>query len=306
MQSVQILSNLNYPIGKVINSELGNSIDTKISVAFLKMTGIKYIENALLQSLEKGASFEIIAGLDFKTTDPKAMMYFIQLSKENKNVHIYCYGDRDENKTDIVFHPKIYLFKNAKQMSSVIGSSNMTAGGLESNFEVNSVFIEDKPIVYLQVESIYNFIKYTDSLFVPNEEYVYKYADVFKAFEKNEQSAKKDKEIQKIISEIDRDEKSLPGTIPSINTMIIDFMKSKLNDGITTVKLNEIYEYLEKRIQDPIFTGKFKLDTFRNIVRGELNHNEISADDKHSKKLYKRESTGIYSLTDFGKDFKGR
>lgn len=48
MQSVQILSNLNYPIGKVINSELGNSIDTKISVAFLKMTGIKYIENALL------------------------------------------------------------------------------------------------------------------------------------------------------------------------------------------------------------------------------------------------------------------
>ena len=297
MQSVQILSNLNYPIGKVINSELGNSIDTKISVAFLKMTGIKYIENALLQSLEKGASFEIIAGLDFKTTDPKAMMYFIQLSKENKNVHIYCYGDRDENKTDIVFHPKIYLFKNAKQMSSVIGSSNMTVGGLESNFEVNSVFIEDKPIVYLQVESIYNFIKYTDSLFVPNEEYVYKYADVFKAFEKNEQSAKKDKEIQKIISEIDRDEKSLPGTIPSINTMIIDFMKSKLN---------EIYEYLEKRIQDPIFTGKFKLDTFRNIVRGELNHNEISADDKHSKKLYKRESTGIYSLTDFGKDFKGR
>ena len=256
--------------------------------------------------MEKGASFEIIAGLDFKTTDPKAMMYFIQLSKENKNVHIYCYGDRDENKTDIVFHPKIYLFKNAKQMSSVIGSSNMTAGGLESNFEVNSVFIEDKPIVYLQVESIYNFIKYTDSLFVPNEEYVYKYADVFKAFEKNEQSAKKDKEIQKIISEIDRDEKSLPRTIPSINTMIIDFMKSKLNDGITTVKLNEIYEYLEKRIQDPIFTGKFKLDTFRNIVRGELNHNEISADDKHSKKLYKRESTGIYSLTDFGKDFKGR
>ena len=90
----------------------------------------------------------------------------------------------------------------------------MTAGGLESNFEVNSVFIEDKPVVYLQAESIYNFIKYTDSLFEPDEEYVYKYADVFHAFEKDEKSAKKDKEIQKLITQINITEKTLPGTIP--------------------------------------------------------------------------------------------
>ena len=306
MQSVQILSNLNYPIGKIINSELMNSADSKISVAFLKMTGIKYIEKALMQSLENGGSFEIIAGLDFKTTDPKAMMYFINLSHNNKNVHIYCYGDRDENKTDIVFHPKIYLFRNKNQTSTVIGSSNMTAGGLESNFEVNSIFIEDKPVVYLQAESIYNFIKYTDSLFVPNEEYVYKYADVFKAFKKDEKTAKRDKEIKKIISQINDDEKSLPGTIPSINTMIIDFMKSKLEEGVVNITLAEIYEDLEKRIENPIFSGKYKLDTFRNTIRGELNHNEISTEDKHSKKLYKREKIGVYSLTDFGKKFKGR
>ena len=279
MQSVQILSNLNYPIGRTINQELEHSLETKISVAFLKQTGVRYIENALQTSLNNGASFEIIAGLDFKTTDPKAMLYFINLSKENKNVHIYCYGDRDENKTDIVFHPKIYLFRNKKETSSIIGSSNMTAGGLESNFEVNSVFIEEKPVVYLQAESIYNFIKYTDSLFIPNEEYVYKYADVYKAFEKNGDSAKKDKGIQKIIKEIDSDEKELPGTISSINSMIIDLMKQKMNEGIKTVKLNEVYEYLEKRIQEPIFAGRYKIDTFRNTVRGELNHNEIFSKD---------------------------
>lgn len=306
MQSVQIQSNLQYPIGRIINQELEHSIDTKISVAFLKQTGVKYIEDSLLRSLNNGGSFEIIAGLDFKTTDPKAMLYFINLSKENKNVHIYCYGDRNENKTDIVFHPKIYLFKNRKESSVIIGSSNMTAGGLESNFEVNSVFIEDKPVVYLQAESIYNFIKYTDSLFIPNEEYVCKYADIYKAFEKDGNSAQKDKGIQKIITEIQSDEKNLPGTIPSINSMIIDLMKEKLNSGIKIIKLSEIYEYLEKRIKDPIFAEKFKLDTFRNTVRGELNHNEISAADAHSKKLYKREEKGAYSLTEFGKTFKGR
>lgn len=133
-----------------------------------------------------------------------------------------------------------------------------------------------------------------------------KYADVYKAFEKSGESAKKDKEIQKIIAEINSDEKQLPGTISSINSMIIDLMKSKLSEEIQSVKLNEIYEYLEKRIEDPIFAGKYKLNAFRNTIRGELNHNEISADDVHSKKLYKREEKGIYSLTDFGKDFKGR
>ena len=123
---------------------------------------------------------------------------------------------------------------------------------------------------------------------------------------KVENQQRRTKKFKKIIAEINSDEKELPGTISSINSMIIDLMKSKLSEEIQSVKLNEIYEYLEKRIEDPIFAGKYKLNAFRNTIRGELNHNEISADDVHSKKLYKREEKGIYSLIDFGKDFKGR
>ncbi len=37
MSSVQILSNLNYPISKVINEGLRNSLDTHIAVAFFKI-----------------------------------------------------------------------------------------------------------------------------------------------------------------------------------------------------------------------------------------------------------------------------
>lgn len=123
---------------------------------------------------------------------------------------------------------------------------------------------------------------------------------------KVENQQRRTKKFKKIIAEINSDEKELPGTISSINSMIIDLMKSKLNEEIQSVNLNEMYEYLEKRIEEPIFAGKYKLNAFRNTIRGELNHNEISADDVHSKKLYKREEKGIYSLIDFGKDFKGR
>ena len=78
---VQIVSNTNYPIGKIINQELQNSIETQIAVAFLKRSGIKIIEDSLLMSLDKGGKFELIVGLDFKTTDPMAMKFFIDLQK---------------------------------------------------------------------------------------------------------------------------------------------------------------------------------------------------------------------------------
>ncbi|TCP96000.1 HKD family nuclease [Cricetibacter osteomyelitidis] len=306
MQSVQILSNLNYPIGKVINQELQSSKHTQIAVAFLKNSGIKVIEQSLEKSLSNGGIFEIIVGLDFKTTDPKAMKFFIDLQQKNRNVSFFCYGDRKENKNNTVFHPKIYLFKNKQQNTSIVGSTNLTAGGLLSNFEVNTIFSEKNPIYYSQLQAIYNSIKYTDSLFIPDDEYLYQYSDVFRSFEENEKKANKDKEIQKVIREIENREKILPNAVPSLNKMITEFMQKKLKDGIIDVNISEIYQHLETKIKDPIFIGRFKLDTFRNTVRGEINHNEASVESKRSMKLFERVGRGIYRLTENGKNYKGR
>ncbi len=122
MSSVQILSNLNYPISKVINEGLRNSLDTHIAVAFLKYSGVEIIQDALINSLEKGAEFEIIVGLDFKTTDSKSIRFFLDLNKTYKKLKFYCYGDKENNKTDIVFHPKIYMFDNGKEKTSIIAA----------------------------------------------------------------------------------------------------------------------------------------------------------------------------------------
>ncbi len=173
MSSVQILSNLNYPIGKVITEGLRNSLNTHIAVAFLKYSGVEVIQDALIDSLEKGAEFEIIiVGLDFKTTDSKSIRFLLDLNKTYKKLRFYCYGDKENNKTDIVFHLKIYMFDNGKEKTSITGSTNLTKGGLESNFEVNTIFTEKKPLYYTQLNAIYNSIKYADSLFTPNEEYL--------------------------------------------------------------------------------------------------------------------------------------
>lgn len=60
MSSIQILSNLNYPIGKVINEGLRNSLDTHIAVAFLKYSGVEVIRDALINSLKKGQNLRLL------------------------------------------------------------------------------------------------------------------------------------------------------------------------------------------------------------------------------------------------------
>ncbi len=249
MGSVQILSNLNYPIGKVITEGLRNSLNTHIAVAFLKYSGVEVIQDALIDSLEKGAEFEIIVGLDFKTTDSKSIRFLLDLNKTYKKLKFYCYGDKENNKTDIVFHPKIYMFDNGKEKTSIIGSTNLTRGGLENNFEVNTIFTEKKPLYYTQLNAIYNSIKYADSLFTPNEEYLQNYNEVFSAIIKNEQKVSKDKSIQEKIKEIEKQEKLLPGTIPSIKAMIVEFIFDCEEKGVKQVALQDIYQALEERIK---------------------------------------------------------
>ncbi len=305
-QSVQIVANTNYPIGKIINQELQNSIDTQIAVAFLKQSGVNTIKDSLLMSLDKGGLFELIVGLDFKTTDPKAMKYFIDLSKQYKGVHFYCYGDKGENKNDIVFHPKIYLFRNPKEMVSIIGSTNLTQGGLMSNFEVNTIFNEQKPIYYEQLKAIYNSVKYTDSLFTPDEEYLYKYSDIFTVLNKKGTDAKNDVGVQKVIKELSVKEDTLPGTVPSIKLLLVEFLKQKEQEGVRTVSLDSIYRYMDERIKDPVFAGKFKLDTFHNTIRGELNHHELHSNDAKSMRLFERIEKGLYALTESGRLYAGR
>lgn len=306
MASIQISSNQNYPIGKIINQELRNSQHTQIAVAFLKESGIKVIEESLLHSLESNGIFEIIAGLDFKTTDPFAIKHFLELKKSYKNLNIYCYGNHDGSKSTIVFHPKIYLFKNGKENTSIIGSSNLTAGGLMTNFEVCTIFTEKEPVYFSQLQAIYNSIKYTTSIFIPDENFLSQYSDIHKAFSNSDVQVNKDKGLQNAIKDILTTQENLPGTIPSINTMVVETLKYYKAKGVIDVTLKHIYEYIEDKLKDPLLANAYKMDTLRNTIRGELNHNEYSNLSERSKRLYVRTDRGLYRLSEFGENYSGR
>jgi len=305
---IQILSNVNYPIGEVIKSELLESTKVSIAVAFLRKSGIDQISKALDYALTKNnAKVEIIVGLDFKTTDYKALLVLEKIKSEYSGFSYYCFGDKQDNFNELIFHPKIYLFSNEVQKNtkytSIIGSSNLTAGGLSSNYEVNVVFREIKPIYFSQLVSVYSAIKFTESVFIPSKDYLEKYSNI-----KNEIDKAGDRiissKIVKSIEELRREEAQLPGTVLSLKKIIIDIIKEK--EGLKPVPLKIIYEEAEKIVVEKKLI--FKMDTFRNSIRGELNKHEIKSKHPDSMSLFIRstDNKGNYSLSEIGYNYRGR
>lgn len=308
---IHILSNRDYRIGDVICQRLQNAEQTQIAVAFLKYSGINVIDRSLRQCLDDGGSVELIAGLDFKTTDPKSIRYFLDLGKKYPKTRFYCFGDRGQNKTDIIFHPKIYLFSKGQEKTSIVGSTNLTRGGLTDNFEVNTIFTEEKnPVYYAQLQAIYDSVKYADSIFSPDEEYLQRYSDVYGAFSKNDDKASQDPGLQKDIREIQEKEGQLPGTVPSLKSLVIGAMRDAQQESKQDfVPLRMIYERVEKAIAgDENLKERFKMDTLHATIRGEINHHEASNTGSRSLRLFARskEKQGCYALTDSGKNYQGR
>jgi HKD family nuclease len=304
---IQILSNTNYPLSDVLKNELIESTQVKIAVAFLRRTGIDEIYKSLDYALCKNnAQVEIIAGLDFKTTDASALLALKDIEKKQKNFKFFCFGDKRDNHNDLVFHPKIYLFETAlsrnTKYTSIIGSSNLTGGGLISNFEVNSIFREEKPKYYSQLEAIYNEIKYTDSVFNPNEDYILRYGNIKKEIEKAENTT--DKAIQGELELLKVEEEKLPGTVTSLKKIIIDFIMEQNKKGIAEISLETIYEEIPKRLE--AYNLKMKMDTLNNSIRGELNKHELDSKHKDSMSLFKRTGRGLYALTEKAKHYAGR
>jgi HKD family nuclease len=301
---IQILSNTNYALVEVIKSELLESTKVNVAVAFLRKSGIDQIFKALEYALTKNqAKVEIIVGLDFKTTDYKALLTLEEIKSKYLGFIYYCFGDKRDNFNDLIFHPKIYLFSNnLSRYTSIVGSSNFTGGGLSSNFEVNAIFREVKPLYYSQLEAIYNEIKLTDTVFIPTKEYLEKYATVKQDIDRY--GEKIDSSLKGVIEDLKREEEKLPGPSPTLKRIIIEIIKKKQKDGLESVPLKIIYEEAEKIVKEKSIS--FKMDTFRNSIRGELNKHEQYSKHPDNMSLFIRSSTGYYSLTDKGVDYEGR
>lgn len=109
-----------------------------IAVAFLESSGVATIRQSIEEIKKKECSISILTGLDFGITNPEAL-------EDMLNLDVDCRIFNGGN-----FHPKLYIFENnGGNATIIIGSSNLSKGGLSTNYEVNVILsgkIEDVPI----------------------------------------------------------------------------------------------------------------------------------------------------------------
>jgi len=103
-----------------------------------------------------------------------------------------------------------------------------------------------------------------------------------------------------------RREQFLPGTVPSIKSLIIQVIEKEQEKGNQFIALSIIYEEVEKLVTEKNLV--YKMDTFRNSIRGELNKHEATSihPDNMNLFVWSSDQKGYYSLTDKGKTYDGR
>jgi HKD family nuclease len=199
----------------VLNPSFYESKRVNLAVAFIKYSGFLLIEENLNRCLKNNSQVEFLVGLDFRTTEPKALRKLRLLSDKGFPIKCYCFSDPLISDTP-VYHPKLYLLSDERKATIIVGSSNLTAGGLRSNMEVNAVIIADlQEEIVSDIYGLYNKLKFQQQRFEPSSEYIEKYEEAYKRVQKGNFSALQEKTTKQIMKELEEQEKVLPKPVPT-------------------------------------------------------------------------------------------
>jgi len=115
---------------------INHATTINIAAAFIRFTGIRLIEDALVDAISRGASVRILTGDYLGITDPKALRYLLLLQEMGAEVKVF------ESEGKHSFHMKAYLFTRSdndagSEGCAFIGSSNISQTALENGLEWN-------------------------------------------------------------------------------------------------------------------------------------------------------------------------
>lgn len=96
--------------------------------AFAKRAGIGRISSELKKTKAKGISLTGIVGIDHGGTTKEGLRDVYGLCDQTYVVH--------STRKDVTFHSKAYVFEGAARTVLLVGSSNLTCGGLFTNIEL--------------------------------------------------------------------------------------------------------------------------------------------------------------------------
>lgn len=98
--------------------------------AYLRESGLELIWPELVALLARGGTVRVLTCGDFAQTEPEALQRLREASGDCEVRLVSSSGVRG-------FHPKSYLLYAWERATLIVGSSNLTSGGLDKNIELN-------------------------------------------------------------------------------------------------------------------------------------------------------------------------
>jgi HKD family nuclease len=305
---ITIAENENIKLIDVLSNSFKNAIDLKFSVAFLKFSGLSLIKPDIKSILKNKGKVEFLVGLDFRTTDPNSLYELKTLQGSYTNMKFFCFSKPNKNRFS-VFHPKLYIIKNKNgKVTTIVGSSNLTKGGLSKNIELNIIFNgAETESEILQLMNFYLKMRLQETVFEPSYEYIKDYEKIYKKVLTYQEKVFIEKETIAEIRRLQEVEEMLPGTRPTLRRLVVDAAKKlpKTNDGY--VHLQDIYEHVKNELKKygVDFSSVVSIDAnIRRAIYGDL----VNWKGKYNRGYFERKSSysGLFRLTDAGVNFKGR
>lgn len=231
---------------EVLNQAIPKAEEMKFAVAFMKYSGFILVEDKIIKCLEEGKKIEFLVGLDFRTTEPKVLRSLKKLENNGLPVKCYCFSDPSIKNTP-VYHPKLYLLNNCHETTIILGSSNLTKGGLKENVEVNVVITANiKEEIVSDVYSLYTRIKFQQKRFEPDFEYIDRYEEAYKRVRKRNIEVLQEKKTKELINSLKEKEEELPKPTPS-KFELMGWMKL-VYDRLSSepFRTSDMYKYKEE------------------------------------------------------------
>lgn len=283
--------------------QLDNSkiVSARFAIAFVKYSGLAKLLPSIHKSIDEGGEIEFIVGLDFKTTDAKSLTEFDKLSS-NPKFRYFCFSDPAIDNSPI-FHPKLYILEYENGLHRVvIGSSNLTAGGLEKNIEVNTVIETTSQSEILSVQEIYHRIRQRETLFTPDKDYINSYQALYKEIQSKTKGVFAKKKVQENIEKLRAIEAKLPGPAPTQIDLIVEAIQHSPKNQEGYVNLSAMQKFIRSRAQE--LNLNWEMPTLENSIRGRLNTHSIG---KNGLDLFeRRKGQGLYKLSENGLKYKAR
>jgi superfamily II DNA or RNA helicase/HKD family nuclease len=145
-------------------------------VAFIKVSGLKLIENELIAAINRGSKLTILTSTYMNVTEPDALYWLKAKLGDKIEINLF------DVSTNVSFHPKGYIFDFGNDEGEVlVGSSNLTqtalTQGIEWNYQIKRINNMDDYNRF-----VYEFSElYTYGSFALTNEWLRQYAKEFVA-----------------------------------------------------------------------------------------------------------------------------